>query len=258
MLKSPLILLSALFLSIIVMPVFADTIAGTLISVSSDGTHLVIKDGVQSKSVEVGKNTKIMRGQVSKVQQEVTSKELAPGDRILASVSVSGPAESIRASYSIVVGIVEKTVGRKIILKQGNAVFLRNEAQIVLASGKTGLVADIKPGAFVICRLEPVSKECWTAVVSGTKDNTVKPVQKTVKSLPTAQQKTKPITKPAVSNTNIAPGPRISSVKIDSASELRSGDVISVIVNGTPGGIAKAEIRGISGPVQLKETKSGI
>lgn len=246
----------ALILMILVMtlcPAYAETVAGTLLSLSQDAKTLTIKDGTQVRKLTLSTGTKVLRGQVGKTQLEVAANELAPGDRILATTGPDKGLLTVRASYAVVAGNVVNTVGRKIVFKQGKAVFLNSNAQIALASGKIGTMSDIKPGAFVICRLEPLSKECWTVVVS--KSQSVVPAKPLEKTKPgTSDQKTPA---PNIVKQN-ASGPVINSVVIQTSPNLRTGDIVPVELKGTPRGIAKAEIRGIAGPVQLKENTPGV
>ncbi len=238
-------------------PVSADTVAGTLLSLSPDSRTLMIKDGLQTRKVTLNAGTKVLRGQVGKTQAAVAVKELAPGDRVLAVTGADNSVTVVRASYAVIAGIVDRTVDRKIVLKQGKAIFLHKNAQIALASGKFGLMSDVKSGAFVICRLEPLSKECWTVVVSGsqstasaqTKTNTPKPQTAAIVKAPSV---------PANPAVKFGSGPQINGVTIQASPSLSSGDVVIVELIGTPKGVAKAEIRGIAGPAALKETTPGV
>ena len=172
--------------------------------------------------------TKVFLTEIGKPQKEVTLRELAAGDRIVANVKQDGLAVTIKAFNEKNHGEVIKVTKDTIILKNGNKIKINPLAQIILPDGHSGKIQDIQKGFLVILRQNPISKEAWTVVAvkqSESKEIIAKPV--------------------------------IKSIVYKAPEVLKAGDIITVNMTGSNNGQAFVEIKGLTKPSAMKEVSKG-
>ena len=197
----------------------------------------------KTTAIKPSEGARIMRGQVGKDVLDVKLDEFARGDHIVAVVeSRSGLATSVKAFHGRVQGTLSRRDGKKLVLGDGRIVTLAPEPQIVLPDGKIGKSEDLKAGAPLVCRVNPITGEAWTVVAA-------------VATRPVASA-TRPTTSPA--KPEPADGkPRIRSVTYSAPSPIRPGDLITVDLAGTPGGSASFEVKRLLGTTPMKEVSPG-
>ena len=121
----------------------ARLVTGTLTEPASDaGVLRVSKDG-DVTTFRSAPKAKILRGLVGKDVRAVPLRDLAPGDHVIAVVDQGGRATSIKSFYAIVTGTPHKLQGDSLVFQDGQTVRLRRDTKLVLASGKTGHLADL-------------------------------------------------------------------------------------------------------------------
>lgn len=219
----------------------ARLVTGTLTEPASDaGVLRVSKDG-DVTTFRSAPKAKILRGQVGKDVRAVPLRDLAPGDHVIAVVDQGGRATSIKSFYAIVTGTPHKLQGDSLVFQDGQTVRLRRDTKIVLASGKTGNLADLKRHSLVVCRLNPVTGQTWAVVCA-------KPA---AEEAPTKKQ-------PSVASTPAADGVRIQSLTYSAPAPLRPGDSVSVRMRGTPDGCALFEVKGLIPRTSMVETSPGL
>ena len=212
----------------------AITVKGTLLAPASDNSPVKLQTAAGPFSFNADAATRVLRGQLGKQLRAATLRELAPGDHIVAIVNQNGLAPSVKAFYSRTQGTLSKMQGGKLVFREGKAVVLSAKAQVVLPNGKIGKPADLKPGAFLICRTNPVTNQAWTVVAASL------------------------AAKPVVTVSRAAPGkPVIRSISYVSDDPLEPGDTITVQMSGTPGGQATCEISGLIPRTPMKEVFTG-
>lgn len=199
----------------------AETIAGTLLSFDRAAGLLTLSINGAMRVVKAEAGTKVMRGQVGKELRQVALSELARGDRIVVVVGRDSIATSVKAYFGIVKGVLASSRGDKLTLKDGRAMYLHPEAEVMLDNGKQGKASELKPGSLVICRVDPSTGLVWMA-------------------LATVPVKSK-----------------IDSVTYSGASPLKSGDLLTVDVSGTPGATVSFDVKGLIPSTVMKETSPG-
>lgn len=226
-----------LILCIACLPVYASrTVKGTLISTSLTEDSITIQSDGWKMTLKPAANAQIERGQVGKEMKPVQLREFAPGDVVTATFEQPDRAVSLKAIYGLIRGTYQQTLGDNIILQDGRVVNTTPSAQIVLPNGKIGRAKDIPPGSMVICRMNPLSSQAWTviATTSVTQPNAKQNIS------PRAQEK-----------------PRITSITYSSPTPLKTGDILTVDLCGTPGGAASFDIKGLVINARMKELSPG-
>lgn len=234
----------------------AHTVTGTLLSVASDSGAFVLDTGKYT----LAKGAKVMRGQVGKDFRQVGLRDLVQGDHVVAVVNQNGAATSVKGLFGVMIGTAASVKENKVVFEDGRSVTIRSEAQVILGNGSVGKPSDIKRGMLIKCRVSPISSQAWTVFAA-------MPDKKTSKSAPAAKAapaKIKTAQVPAKvsaqKNTPQAPAkpkPKINSVTFSAPTPLRSGDLLTVDVSGTPSGKVTVEIKDLVKSVALDETKPG-
>lgn len=208
------------------------TVTGTALSASHDRLVISSDDG-RSLTVTPEQGAVIMRGQVGKQMRAASLLDFAPGDRIVAVVKQDGTAASIKGFYAIVRGTVRSVSGQTIELDDGSKVRLRQGTEVVFGEGRLGKPTELQPGTLILCRLNPASQEAWTVVATG-------PPPSSTGTVPAPAQK-----------------PVITALKYTGPSPLRVRDWIRVDMEGTPGGRAVFQVKGLIPLTQMKEIEPG-
>ncbi|MCE5323474.1 hypothetical protein LLG46_09205 [bacterium] len=237
----------------------ARTVTGTLLSVASDSSAFVLDTGKYT----LAKDAKVMRGQVGKDMRAVGLRDLAKGDHIVAVVNQNGSATSVKGLFGVMIGTAAGVKDNKVIFEDGRSVKIRPEAQVVLGNGSIGKLGDVKRGMLVKCRVSPTSSQAWTVFAAMPDKNAAKsaPAAKKVpvkaQSAPSPAKASVQKDKPAAAKISDKPKPKINSVTFSAPTPLRSGDLLTVDVSGTPGGRASVEIKDLIKSVTLDEMKPG-
>lgn len=215
----------------------AQVMKGTLLApVASAGFLRLQVDGA-AQSVKPAQGAKIMRGQIGKDVRSAALADLAAGDHIVAVVDQNGRASSVKAFYGRVQGNFRQLDGNVLALEDGRRVPLAENPEVVMPDGKPGKVSDLRPGALVVCRVNPVSDQAWTVVSAA----------------PTRA------TEPAATSAAQPTGARVEirSVTYSAPSPLRPGDLLTVDMAGTPGCKASFSVKGLLASTLMKETSAG-
>lgn len=210
----------------------AQTVTGTAQSATHERLVVAADDGrVISIAPEAG--AVIMRGQVGRQMRSASLLDFAPGDRIVAVVKQDGSAVSIKGFYAIVRGTVKSVAGQTIELEGGAKVRLRQGTDVVFGEGRLGKPSELRPGTLILCRLNPTTEEAWTVVATG-----AAPPSPAV---------------PAVDT----PKPVITMLKYTGPSPLKVRDWIRVEMEGSPGGKATFQVKGLIPITQMNEVEPG-
>ena len=213
----------------------AQIMKGTLLApVASAGFLRLQVDGA-AQSVRPAPGAKIMRGQIGKDMQTAALADLAAGDHIVAVVDQNGRASSVKAFFGRVQGNFRQLDGNALTLDDGRRVPLAENPEVILPDGRPGRVSDIRPGALVVCRVNPVSNRAWT-VVSPARD-----------------------AEPVAASAAQTAGARIEikSVTYSAPSPLRPGDLLTVDLAGTAGCKASFSVKGLIPSTPMKEISAG-
>jgi hypothetical protein len=231
----------------------ARTVTGMLQSVSADfGSFVLITDDSTSNFV-IAKDAKVMRGQVGKDLRAVGLRDLSQGDHIVAVVNQDGTAVSVKSFFGVVIGTAAGVKGDKLSLADGRSVTLRPEAQVVLSDGSVGKPSDIKQGMLVKCRVNPTSSRAWT-VFAALPDKKAPAVKTTAAKAQKRPALVEPVSKPKAA----APEkPKILSVTYSAPTPLKAGDLLTVDVSGTPGGVATFEVKNLVRATRMAEVSPG-
>ncbi len=216
----------------------ARTVYGTF--VSAVGNEVTLRPDGDNKpaTFSIAPGATILRGQVGSELRKAKLAEFGAGDRVVAVINDKGQATSLKAYYSIARGTVVTVKPDKIFFQDGRWVKLRPGMPVVFGDGLVGKAADLRSGAEVICRVNPVTNEAWTVIVKqpkGTKVS-IEPYKPNVV-----------ITKPV-----------IESVTYSAPEVIRPRDWIKVVVTGTPGGRAVCQVKGLIPRTVMQETSPGV
>lgn len=256
----------------------AQTVMGT--AISSTGRVITVKPDGDGKVVllKLQSDANILRGQLGMELRKATVADISPGDRIVAVVNQDGQVSSIKAFYSVTKGTLSMRERGRLFFKDGRFIKVASEARVVFAGGKIGKPEDLKPGAPLICRLNPTTEEAWLIVASEPTNNTKSVAAPKTKELPVAPvvlaakpQNGEVTTKvkgfaelsavPAYPNAKqedtSAVRPVIESVTYTGPSSLKARDWIRVDVVGTPNGRAICEVKGLIPRTVMKEIEPG-
>lgn len=226
-----------LILCLVCLPVHASrTVKGTLTSISFTEGSITIQSDGWKMTLKPTANAQIERGQIGKEMKSVQLREFAPGDLVTASFDQPDQATSLKAIYGLIRGTYQQTLGNNIVLQDGRVVSMTPSPQIVLPNGKVGQAKDIAPGSLVICRLNPLSNQAWTIIAT----------------TQTVQSNVKPNTP-----THVQEKPQITSITYSAPTPLKTGDILTVDLCGTPGGKASFDIKDLMINVHMNELTPG-
>lgn len=212
------------------------TVFGTFVSCAA-GEVIIRTDEDKPLRFKVLLDATVLRGQLGTQLRKAKLSEIGVGDRIVAVLNEKGLATSLKAYYSILKGTVATVQSGKIFFKDGSSVKVRPGMPVVFGDGLLGKVADLKPGAQVICRVHPVTKEAWTVVAKqpGSPQVSIEPYKPNV----------------------VLEKPVIKSVTYTAPPVIKPRDWIKVVVTGTPGGRAVCQVRGLIPRTVMNETSPG-
>jgi len=266
----------------------ARTVTGTVMNSLSSGVSVKPDGDGQVLLLKPKPGAAVMRGQAGVELRKASLCDFAPGDRIVAVVDQNNQMTSAKAFYAVTKGTLSMRNLDRLFLKDGRFVKLAPGARVVLSTGKVGKLDDLKPGSSLICRLNPSTEQAWMVVA------TKAPPPSAAQAKTTTEVKVAPVTIPAKSSAKVkgfsevvtAPAyPRaksgeqmptvtvtadtpsrwatpgvnaiIESVTYVAPSPLKARDWMRVELNGTPGGRAICEVKGLIPRTVMKEASPG-
>lgn len=215
----------------------ARTVLGTFISAAGD--EVTIKPDGEDRPLKFrsAAGATVLRGQTGGELRKAKLAEFGAGDRVVVVLNEKGLATSLKAYYAIAQGTVASVKPDKIFFQDGRSVKLRPGMPVVFGDGLVGKAADLRPGAQVVCRVNPVTNEAWTIIVKQPKG-------------------TKVAIEPYKPNVML-PKPTIKSVTYSAPPVIRPRDWIKVVVTGTPGGRAVCQVKGLIPRTVMQEISPG-
>lgn len=136
----------------------AQNVEGTLLSLSADSSAMVLDTG----KFFIAKDAKVFRGQIGKDVRNVTLRDLAQGDHIVAVINQNGKATTVKGFFGVVTGVAANIKGNKLTFNDSRSVVLADNAQVISGDGRVGKPDSIKRGMLVKCRVNPDSGQAWT------------------------------------------------------------------------------------------------
>jgi hypothetical protein len=207
----------------------AQTVSGTMQSGTHQAIVIALDGSGKQQTIKPAPDAVIQRSQVGKDARKASLLDFAPGDRVIAVVKQDGAASSVKAFYAVVRGTVASVQAQKVFLKDGKSVSLKPGVGVVFGEGRIGKAGELKPGTMVLCRLNPSTQEAWTVVAT---EPGVAPVTPTIK-------------------------PVVTAVTYAGPSPLKVRDWMRVDLEGTPGGRATCQVKGLIPVTVMKEIEPG-
>ncbi|MFQ3548267.1 MAG: hypothetical protein SNJ70_00775 [Armatimonadota bacterium] len=241
----------------------SNIIKGTLINVSNKDITIIAEKTNEKITLHPLQNAKIMRGQIGKTMRNTTLAEFANGDWIVAEIDKNRKSNSIKAYFGVITGNYKSAGKGSIVLADGREIKLNNQVQIVLYDGSKGSIENIEPNSRLTCRINPISNEIWTILASKpvpVKEPVVPAPKSSVKKEePKNEEPVKPVEKPRNTVNLPAPAkPKVTSITFSAPTPLKSGNIITVDLTGTPGGDATVEIKTLIPATKMIEMSPGV
>jgi len=209
-------------------------VEGTVLRVDSQATppRLLVERGGQIHTFTVTPETAVIETEVNTGREAaVPLARIRPGYLVRITADVQGRAIVIRASIREVRGRIDAVTSRQIALADGQTLTFADDAQIFI-DGREGGRESLRPGMEVALRLHP-----QTGIV--------------LEARARAAGGPTPTASPA------APV-RIASLTHDAPRPLKAGDVVTVTLEGTPGGTATFDIAGVASGMAMREVRPGL
>ncbi|MDH7602300.1 MAG: hypothetical protein QHI38_09150 [Armatimonadota bacterium] len=216
----------------------ARTVYGTFVSAAGDKATIRTDPDGKPLTFAIVPDAVLLRGQMGSELRKAKLAEFGAGDRVVVVINDKGLATSLKGYYAIARGTIVTVKPDKIFFRDGRSVKLRPGMPVVFGDGLVGRAADLRPGAEVICRINPITNEAWTIVVKQPKS---------------AKVSVEPY-KPNV----VIKKPVIESVTYTAPEVIRPRDWIKVVVTGTPGGRAVCQVKGLIPRTVMQETSPGV
>lgn len=207
----------------------AQTVSGTMQSGTHQSITMTLDGSGKQQAIKPASNAVIQRGQVGKDPRKASLLDFAPGDRVIAVLKQDGTATSMKAFYAVIRGTVASVQGQKVLLKDGKSVKLKAGVGVVFGEGRIGKASELRAGTMILCRLSPSTQEAWTVVA----------------------------TEPAVAPVTPVVKPVVTAVTYAGPSPLKVRDWIRVDLEGTPGGRATCQVKGLIPVTVMKEIEPG-
>lgn len=237
------------------------SIAGTVERTSPETTPQTITISAEGKSAEYQLAPgAVILGRSGKTAHETTLKEIYPGDRVLAKRdAVSGRITILVVEYEQLEGDVAATAGGAIEIQGAGSITVAETTPVVLADGSKAGPGAIAAGDTVRVRLRPGTRTA--TLVTVTKKAQVAqapPVQPQPEPAapPTPAPQPEPATPPAPTP---APAPelKVTSFSHDAKGPLRQGSVLTVTLEGEPGGTATFDVGTLAKGLPMLEAAPG-
>ncbi len=206
-------------------------VEGTVVRVEAQAgaPRIVVRSDGVSQAFFVAADTTIIQVDVDTNRREsIDLLEIRAGDLVRVTADAGGRATRIRVSVREVTGRVDRLTRQAIILSDGRVFVLGDEVRFFL-DGREVSGRLVQEGAEVTLRINPQTQE----VVELRGRSFVRP----------------PVPLPSA---------RILSVAHHAAKPLRSGEVLTVTLRGTPGGMAMFDLSGVVTGVDMPEIAPGI
>lgn len=223
-------------------------VAGQLTGIyaNADPQTVTVRVNGQNTVVPLSANTIILRSAPGLPGTQVTLNQLQPGDQVTVQRGGDGSALSITASYGEVRGTIKSISGalangnQIVTLNDGTTVEVVPNVPVAMAGRKVSL-SDLMPNENVVIRTNPGNKLGFgVAVVTEGNPNPTPPGQ--------------------IANTGAQGGATaaVTSFIQNASGPLKSGDVLTASMAGTPGGKASFAIPGVVESVRMNETSPGV
>lgn len=208
---------------------------GTLVKPPS-ANSIAVETSQGSKSFAVTTSAKVRRGQVGFDAKTAKLSDLRPGDYLTITVAEGGNLTDIVASFGMVKGKLSAVQNGSIVLADGRKVSSRKDVQVILPDGGLGSLDRLVSGWELTCRVSPATNEAWSVVAS--------PIAASTSS-------------PAAASSPTTVVPKINSLIYKPESGITPGTILLVEMQGTPGGKASFDIKGLLSATVLNESTPG-
>jgi hypothetical protein len=214
---------------------------------------LTVRVNGQDTSVPVNGQTIFLRSVSGQPATQVGITDIKPGDQVTVRRDGGGTAVSVTASYGEVRGTV-KSIGKLangdnvITLNDGTTVELVRDAPVTMG-GRRIAISDVMPDETVVISTNPGNSLGFgVAVVTGGNPAPTPPGT---------------VGNNATGGGTLGSGSSNAAVTVDSFTHdanrpLKTGDVLTATLRGTPGGRASFAIPGVVDEVAMRETSPGV
>ncbi len=201
---------------------FVVLVTGVVSAVQSTRLGLVVDSELQIYTI--ADTTTILRQ-----NQEVHATALRPGDLAKLLHDGQGNATLILASYESLEGIVQAKVPNQMLVDTRQEILqVQPEVEVTTADGQPARYADIKNGDSVVLRLTPGTSNVYGIVIQQPPTEPEEPTQ--------PEEVTPPV---------------IDQFYHDAEGPLKAGDILHVIMEGTPGGTAAFDIGEVQQEIRM-------
>lgn len=205
------------------------TIEGTVYSVDVPNQRLLVQRGSTIHTVAITSNTAITRVNATTGQGGAVSlADIRPGDQVTVTTDAQGRAILVRAQIREITGRIDVISGRTIVLANGQAYTLVDDARIVVNGQQVARTA-LRPGMDVTLTISPTTGQVLQVVgVGGSTDQ------------PTTGQLS------------------ITAFTHNATRALRVGETVAVELRGTAGGVATFDIFNVASGIRMTEVAPGV
>lgn len=175
--------------------------------------------------------TSVTRGPAGGTPAPAEPAQLQVGDLVQAQLDAEGNVQQLAASYGEMSGKVAAIAANTLLFEDGSALSLSSNVVVKTADGSAASLQQVTAGSEITARFQPMTRTVWQIDLAAT-------------PTPPAAPETVEILTIGLSNPGTA---------------FRAGDVLSIQLQGTPGGEATATISGRVAPsVTLPEVQPGV
>ncbi|NPV45483.1 MAG: copper amine oxidase N-terminal domain-containing protein [Armatimonadetes bacterium] len=175
--------------------------------------------------------TPLTRGPADGGAAPAQAADLQVGDLVQAQVDAEGKVQQLAASYGEKTGKIAAVAANTLLFEDGSALSLSSNVRVSMADGSAASLQQVTAGSEVTARFQPMTRTIWQIELAA------------APTPPPASEKVEILTI-GLSNPGTA---------------FKSGDVLSIQLQGTPGGEASASISNRVAPsVALPEAEPGV
>lgn len=210
------------------------TVEGTVVQLFQTAVPNVVVQlsGTENlRMLQLPPATPITRGPAGGTVVPVQAAQLQVGDLVQAQLDAEGRVQQLAASYGEKTGKVAALAANTLLFEDGSAFSLSSNVRVAMADGSAASLQQVATGSEITARFQPMTRTVWLIELAATA------------APPTATENVEILTI-GLSNPGTA---------------FKAGDVLSIQLQGTPGGEASASISGrVAQGVALPEAEPGV